>query len=364
MKVDLAANAREAVAIAKSISIDLYSDTNTRPTPGMRKAISKAECGNEQALEDPTTNALQERVADMLGKEAAVFLPSGSMCNEIAYRVWGRQGDEIIMDKTGHALLFETGGPAALSGLMIKQLDSPNGIFSPEQFEAATHSFGRHAPRPRIVNIENTTNLGGGCVWPLDIIQAISDIAHAAEADIKVHMDGARLLNAVVASGIPAHDFTKHVDSVWVDFSKGLGCPIGGVLAGPADFIDEAFRVKHQFGGALRQSGIVTSACLYALDHHIDRLAEDHANAARFHAGLANIPGIALQNEICETNLVFYDVSETNLTAPALAAQLLVRGIRIGAMSETRMRAVTHLDVNEAAIDTTLQAISEIVSAA
>ncbi len=362
MKVDLAANAREAVAIAKRISIDLYSDTNTRPTPGMRKAIANAECGNEQALEDPTTNALQERVADMLGKEAAVFLPSGSMCNEIAYRVWGRQGDEIIMDKTGHALLFETGGPAALSGLMIKQLDSPNGIFSPEQFESATHSFGRHAPRPRIVNIENTTNLGGGCVWPLDKIQAISEMAHAA--DIKVHMDGARLLNAVVASGIPTRDFTKHVDSVWIDFSKGLGCPIGGVLAGPADFIDEAFRTKHQFGGALRQSGIVTSACLYALDHHVERLADDHANAARLHAGLANISGINLQNDICETNLVFYDVTVSNLSAPALAVLLLERGIRIGALSETRMRAVTHLDVSKADIDTTLQAINEIVSAA
>lgn len=362
MKVDLAANAREAVAIANSISIDLYSDTNSRPTPGMRKAIAQAECGNEQALEDPTTNELQERVADLLGKEAAVFLPSGSMCNEIAYRVWGRHGDEIIMDKTGHALLFETGGPAALSGLMIKQLDGPNGIFSVAQFEAATHSFGRHAPRPRIVNIENTTNLGGGCVWPLEVIKDISDIAY--NSNIKVHMDGARLLNAVVASGIPASAFAEHADSVWIDFSKGLGCPIGGVLAGPADFIDEAFRMKHQFGGALRQSGIVTSACLYALDNHVDRLVDDHANASRLHAGLGNIPGITLQNDICETNLVFYDVAGTNMTAPALAAQLLKRGIRIGAQSDTRMRAVTHLDVSEADIDKTLHAIQETVEAA
>lgn len=362
MKVDLAANAREAVAIANSISVDLYSDTNTRPTPGMRKAIAEAECGNEQALEDPTTNTLQERVAELLGKEAAVYLPSGAMCNEIAYRVWGRHGDEIIMDKTGHALLFETGGPAALSGLMIKQLEGPNGMFSPEQFEAATKSFGRHAPRPRIVNIENTTNLGGGCIWSLKSIRAIADIAHAA--DIKVHMDGARLLNAVVASGISAHEFCEHTDSVWIDFSKGLGCPMGGVLAGSTAFIDEAFRMKHQFGGALRQSGIVTSACLYALDHHVERLADDHANAARLHTGLADISGITLQNETCETNLVFFDVQNTGLTAPALAAELLERGIRIGAMSETRMRAVTHMDVSEPDIDTALQAIREIVSAA
>lgn len=362
MKVDLAANAREAVAIDNRLSIDLYSDTNTRPTPAMRQAIAAADCGNEQALEDPTTNALQERVATLLGKEAAVFLPSGSMCNEIAYRVWGRQGDEIIMDKTGHALLFETGGPAALSGLMIKQLDGPNGIFSPEQFEAATHSFGRHAPRPRIVNIENTTNLGGGCVWPLATIKEIAAIAH--DADIKVHMDGARLMNAVVASGIPAADFVTEVDSVWIDFSKGLGCPIGAVLAGSVEFIDEAFRMKQQFGGALRQSGIVTSACLYALDHHVERLAEDHSNAARLHAGLADIPGIMLQNETCETNLVFYDVAGTGISAPALAAALLERGIRIGAMSETLMRAVTHLDVSEEDIEETIVAIREIVASA
>lgn len=360
MKVDLAANARKAVAIAKGISVDLYSDTNTRPTAGMREAIANAECGNEQALEDPTTNALQERVAALLGKEAAVYLPSGAMCNEIAYRVWGSQGDEIIMDKTGHALLFETGGPAALSGLMIKQLNGANGIFSAEQFESATKSFGRHAPRPRIVNIENTTNLGGGCIWPLAHIKTIADIAHAA--DIKVHMDGARLLNAVVASDIPAHDFAAHVDSVWIDFSKGLGCPMGGVLAGSAEFIDEAFRMKHQFGGALRQSGIVTSACLYALDHHIERLADDHANATRLHAGLMEIPGIHVQNEICETNLVFFDVSGTKWTAPEISSALLERGIRIGSMSDTLMRAVTHMDVDETDIDASLKAISEIIS--
>jgi threonine aldolase len=360
MKVDLAANARKAVAIAKGISVDLYSDTNTRPTAGMRQAIANAECGNEQALEDPTTNDLQERVAALLGKEAAVYLPSGAMCNEIAYRVWGRPGDEIIMDQTGHALLFETGGPAALSGLMIKQLAGPNGIFSQKQFEAATKSFGRHAPRARIVNIENTTNLGGGCIWPLENIKAIADIARTV--DIKVHMDGARLMNAVVASGIAARDFAAHVDSVWIDFSKGLGCPMGGVLAGSAEFIDEAFRMKHQFGGALRQSGIVTSACLYALDHHIERLADDHANATRLHAGLSNMPGIQVQNESCETNLVFFDVSGSKLTAPALSAALLERGIRIGAMSDTLMRAVTHMDVDESDIGAALDTISEFIS--
>lgn len=360
MKVDLPANARKAAEMAAKLRVDLYSDTNSKPTAGMRKAIAEAECGNEQALEDPTTNALQERVADLLGKEAAVFLPSGSMCNEIAYRVWGRQGDAIVMDKTGHALLFETGGPAALSGLMITTIDGPDGIFTGTDLAAATASPGRHSPRPKIVNIENTSNLGGGRIWPLETIKGVAETAHGR--DMVAHMDGARLMNAVVESGIAAADFAKHMDSVWIDFSKGLGCPIGGVLAGPADFIDEAFRIKHQFGGALRQSGMVTSACLYALDHHVARLKDDHENARRLHAGLREIPGVTVQNAVCETNLVFFDVGGSKLSAPDVTKALLERGVRIGAQNATRMRAVTHLDVDQTGIDLTLAALRDILA--
>ncbi len=359
MKVDMLGTARAAAKIASELRVDLYSDTNSRPTPGMRKAISEAACGNEQALEDPTTNQLQERVAELLGKESAVFLPSGTMCNEIAYRVWARQGDAIVMDKTGHALLFETGGPAALSGLMITTIDGPDGIFTGDHVRAATTGGGRHAPRPRIVNIENTSNLGGGCIWPLETIKDVADTAHGL--DMVAHMDGARLMNAVVESGIPAATFASAVDSVWIDFSKGLGCPIGGVLAGPADFIDEAFRIKHQFGGALRQSGIVTSACLYALDHHVERLKDDHENARALHAGLREIEGVSVQNDVCQTNLVFFDVGGTKMCAPDVAAALLERGIRIGAQNTTRMRAVTHLDVSAEDIALTLSEMRDIL---
>ncbi|MEX0695337.1 MAG: GntG family PLP-dependent aldolase [Rhodospirillales bacterium] len=359
MKADLLGNARTACAIASKLRIDLYSDTNSRPTADMRKAMAEAECGNEQALEDPTTNALQERVAELLGKEAAVFLPSGTMCNEIAYRVWARQGDAIIMDKTGHALLYETGGPAALSGLMITTIDSPQGIFSGADVRTAAANPGRHSPRPKIVNIENTSNLGGGRIWPVATIEDVAAIAHSL--DMVAHMDGARLMNAVVESNLKATDFTAAVDSVWIDFSKGLGCPIGGVLAGPADFINEAFRIKHQFGGALRQSGMITSACLYALDHHVERLREDHDNARLLHAGLREIKGITVQNDVCETNLVFFDVGGTRLGAREIATKLLEQGIRIGAQTDTRMRAVTHLDVSRDDIKLTLGALREIL---
>lgn len=360
MKVDLLGNARKAAEIAGKLRVDLYSDTNSKPTAGMRQAMADAECGNEQALEDPTTNRLQERVAELLGKDAAVFLPSGTMCNEIAYRVWARQGDAIVMDKTGHALLFETGGPAALSGLMITTINSPEGIFTGTDVRTAVANPGRHSPRPKVVNIENTSNLGGGKIWPIEMIRDVADTAHSL--DMFAHMDGARLMNAVVESNAPASDFTAPVDSVWIDFSKGLGCPIGGVLAGPADFIDEAFRIKHQFGGALRQSGLVTAACNYALDHHVERLRDDHDNARRLHAGLREIKGVKVQNDTCETNLVFFDVAGTGNNARDVAAQLLEHGIRIGAQTDTRMRAVTHLDVGTESIDLTLSTLRKILA--
>ena len=359
MKVDLLGSARKAAEIAGKLKVDLYSDTNSKPTAGMRKAMAEAECGNEQALEDPNTNRLQERVAELLGKEAAVFLPSGTMCNEIAYRVWARQGDAIVMDKTGHALLYETGGPAALSGLMITTIDSPQGIFGAEDVRAAVANPGRHSPRPKIVNIENTSNLGGGRIWPIETITEVAATAH--ELDMVAHMDGARLMNAVVERNSKASDFTQPVDSVWIDFSKGLGCPIGGVLAGPADFINEAFRIKHQFGGALRQSGLVTSACNYALDHHVERLKDDHENARTLHAGLKEMKGVTVQNDVCETNLVFFDVGGTGINARDIAAQLLERGIRIGAQTDTRMRAVTHIGVSADDIQLTLSALRELL---
>ncbi len=342
------------------IHVDLYSDTHSRPSQAMRKAMAEAECGDEQAGEDPTTNLLQDMVAELLGKQAAVYLPSGTMCNEISYRVWCRPGDEIIMDKTGHGFNFETGGPAALSGAMCYPLDGDLGIFTADQVRDAIRGASRHQPRSRVLNVENTANLGGGRIWPLERIAEVTAVAK--EHGLACHMDGARLMNAVVASGVAAKDFAAPFDSVWIDLSKGLGCPIGGVLAGDADFIEEAFRCKHQFGGAMRQSGIIAAAGVYALNHNVGRLADDHANAQAFADGIKGIKGIRLQNDTIDTNLVFFDVSGTGLSGAEIGQRTAAKGVRIGAMSATMMRAVTHLDVDRAGIDDAIAAVADAVS--
>jgi threonine aldolase len=335
--------------------IDLYSDTRTTPTPGMRRAIAAAEVGDEQAMLDPTVNALCERVADLLGKEAAVYLPSGTMCNQIAARVHCRQGDEIILAASAHPLHAESGGPAALAGVMMRGLEGARGMFSAEQVRGAINSPAfRHAPRSRLLEVENTTNFGGGAVWPIAQIRAVTGIAK--EHGLACHMDGARLMNAVVASGTPAADYAAPFDSVWIDFSKGLGAPVGAVLAGSGDFIHEAWRVKQQIGGAMRQAGIIASACLYALDHHVERLADDHANARYLADALAELPGTELDPATVETNIVWFDV-RGRMTAAEVSATLKEQDVLIGAYGPTRMRAVTHLDVDRDGIDAALQAL-------
>ncbi len=336
--------------------IDLFSDTRTQPTASMRQAIAKAEVGDEQADLDPTVAALCERVADMLGKEAAVYLPSGTMCNEIAYRVHCRPGDEIILDRTAHGIIAEAGGPAALALAMLYPLDGDRGQFSVIQVEEAIRGKSRYQPRSRVVSIEQTSNWGGGSVWPLEAIQQISSLARGK--GLAMHMDGARLMNAVIAAGIEARTYADAFDSLWIDFSKGLGAPVGAVLAGDAAFIHEAWRLKQQMGGAMRQAGIIAAACLYALDHHVDRLAEDHDHAKRLAEGLAEMPGIELDPSTIETNIVFFDLAPSASNAASLEATLLQDGIRIGAMGPRRMRAVTHLDIDAAAIDQALASVS------
>jgi threonine aldolase len=348
-------NQKSAVAI----EVDLYSDTVSRPSADMRQAMANAEVGNEQAGEDPTVNRLCAMVAELLGMEDALFLPSGTMCNEIAYRVHTEPGDEIILDKSSHALHFETGGPAALSGVMTRTMDGVRGIFTADQVHEAVHPVGRHQPRSRLLSVENTANMGGGTIWPMDQINAVT--AAAREHDMFCHLDGARLLNAVVAAGVPASDFAGPFDSAWIDLSKGLGCPVGGVLAGSAGFVDRAWRFKHQFGGAMRQAGIIAAAGVYALEHNVDRMAEDHGNAKRLATGLAQLPGIALDVSEIETNMVYFDVSETGMTAAEVGEGLRQSGVRIGPMGPYLMRAVTHLDVGEADIDRAIEAVRSIV---
>jgi threonine aldolase len=328
----------------------------------MRQAIAAAEVGDEQRGEDPTVNRLQGMVADLLGKERALFLPSGTMCNEIAYRVWARPGQEIILDKTAHALHFETGGPAALSGLMTRPLDGTRGVFSAEMVHAAVRpKNNRHAPRSALVSIEQTANLGGGRIWPSAQVEEVAEAARSH--GLSVHMDGARLLNAVVASNVSARDYAAPCDSVWIDLSKGLGCPVGAVLAGGEDFIEEAFRCKHQFGGAMRQAGIIAAAGVYALDNNVERLAEDHVNARRLAAGLAEIEGLQVEPAEVETNMVYLEVAPTRMTALELSKRLLEEhGVRIGAIDARRLRAVTHLDVTGPDIAAALQAMNTVLT--
>ncbi len=340
--------------------IDLYSDTRTRPTPGMRRAMAEAEVGDEQAMLDPTVNALCERVAELLGKEAAVYLPSGTMCNQIAARVHCRQGDEVILSATAHPIFAESGGPAALAGVMLRGLEGERGMFTADQVRGAISSPSwRHAPRSRLLEVENTTNVGGGAVWPLHQIEAVTGVAR--EHGLACHMDGARLMNAVVASGTSAADYAAPFDSLWIDFSKGLGAPVGAVLAGSRDFIHEAWRVKQQIGGAMRQAGIIAAACVYALDHHVERLAEDHANARHLAEGLADIPGVGIDPTTVETNIVWFDAPGP-MSAADVSTALREQGILIGGYGQHRMRAVTHLDVTRADIDTALATLRRVLA--
>lgn len=325
------------------IRIDLYSDTHSKPTDAMRAAMVAAEVGDEQQDADPTTSKLQEMVADLLGKEAALFLPSGTMCNQIAYRVWCEPGDEIVIDTTGHAIHSEAGGAAALSGATFNVVAGERGVISPEQLRTAVRPPSVYAPRTVLLSVENTVNFAGGRVWPLANLQAVT--AAAADCGLKRHMDGARLMNAVVASGVSARDYAATVESCWIDLSKGLGCPVGAVLAGDRDFIRTALRFKHQFGGAMRQSGIIAAAGIYALEHHVERMAEDHENARRLAASIAAIPGLRLCPPEIESNMVYFDVADSGWTGAALVEACKAEGLLIGAMGPSLLRAVTHLDV-------------------
>lgn len=337
----------------KNIRIDLFSDTITKPTPEMRKFMTEAEVGDEQQKEDPTVNALVEKVCELLGKEDAVFLPSGTMCNQIAFRVYCRPGDEIIMDETAHTRHYETGGPAAHSGACMYPVRGKRGVFSVSQLEEAIRPDNNHLPRSRVVLIEQTSNLGGGSIWPIETIQSVCIAAH--RHGLMCHMDGARLFNAEVATGLSAKAYSIAFDSVWVDFSKGLGAPVGAALAGSKEFIREAWRWKHQFGGAMRQAGIIAAGALYALTHHVERLAEDHENARILAEGLAQVNGIEV--EPVQTNLIFFDVSGLHVTAEAFNTLLTKKGVRVSILGKTRARAVTHLDVSRPQVEEALKII-------
>ena len=337
--------------------INLFSDTQTRPTPAMRRAMADAECGDEQRRADPTVNALQDRMAELLDAERAIFFPTGTMCNLVAVGAHTRPGDSIIVEHSGHVLRSETSGAAAVSGCVIETIQGERGTFTPDQLRATINPGSQYAPRTRLVCLEQTHNFAGGTVWSLDAYRAVADAAH--EAGVAVHTDGARLMNAVVASGVPAADWAAPVDTIWVDFTKGLGAPTGAVLAGPADVMEEAWLLKHRFGGAMRQAGIVAAGCLHALDHHVERLADDHANAQRLAVGLAEL---GIEVTAPETNLVYVDPSSVRIDAASFAAAMDERGVEISTLG-ARNRLCTHLDVSADDIDAALAAAAEVVAA-
>ncbi|MBS0561391.1 MAG: threonine aldolase family protein [Proteobacteria bacterium] len=340
------------------VRVNLYSDTQTRPTPGMKQAMMEAEVGDEQYGDDPTVDALCERMAALMGKEAAVFLPSGTMCNQVAILTHCRPGDEILAHRTSHILTSEGGGAAALTGAQITGLDGPQGQFDADTLRAAFRLRTRYAPPQTLVEVEQTANLGGGSVWPLDKLNAVLDAAHGN--DMATHMDGARLMNACVAAGVPAAEMVAKCDSVWLDFTKGLGAPLGAVLCGTSDFIGRAWRWKQRLGGSMRQAGICAAACLYALDHNIERLAEDHANARALARGLAQIEGLVPEEPV--TNLVFIDCKATGMTADELGKRARRMGVKLSAMGTYRVRACTHLDVDAAGIEEAVQVIRKVVA--
>ncbi len=334
-------------------TVNLYSDTQTQPSEAMRRAMASAPVGDEQRRLDPTVNELQERVAALLGHEAALFMPSGSMCNQIAVRLHVRPGgDEIYTHRDSHPIVAEAGGLAAISGALAHPLDGEGGRFTGAALEAAMRDpSDRHQPRSRLVSVEQTTNMGGGRVWSRAQIDEV--LAVAARRSLRTHLDGARLLNAVAASGVSAADYAARFDTAWIDFSKGLGAPVGACLAGSAETIEEAWRYKQMLGGAMRQAGIVAAGALWALDHNVERLAEDHATARALAEGLAAIDGVAIDPATVETNIVIFDVADPAGLVDSLAAD----GIEMTVFGP-HVRAVTHLDVDRAGVERAVEAVA------
>ena len=340
--------------------IDLRSDTVTLPTHAMKQAMMDAELGDDVMGEDPTVNRLEEMVAELLGKEAAVYACSGSQSNQMAIRAHCVPGDELLINSTGHIGIFEAGGPAALSGVTVRQLSGEKGMLSVDDLENEPRVDDQHYCRTRLVCLENTTNIAGGYVYSLPQIHDVA--AWARSCDLKLHLDGARFFNACVAGGCSAAEHAASFDTISICFSKGLGCPMGSVVGGTEE-IRLARRARKMFGGALRQSGMTAAAAIYALENHVDRLAEDHDNARLLARLLSEVDGVVVNVHEVESNLVFFEIDSELGTAVQLKAALMDRGVKIGPMGGQRLRAATHLDVSEEDIRTAVAAIADCISA-
>jgi threonine aldolase len=341
--------------------IDLRSDTVTRPTPGMREAIASAEVGDDQLGDDPTVRRLEERIAGLLGKERALFFPSGIMANETAIVVHGRPGTEAVVEGSCHLIDWEEAAAAAWAGMQLRPVPTEDGILTAEAVEAAIRPSGNpYQPDTSLICVENTHNAAGGKVVPLETLREIRAVAD--EAELPIHMDGARLWHAAVAAGVDLEDFAATADSVMVTLSKGLGCPVGSVLAGPAPFIEAAWRVRRRMGGSMRQSGILAAAGLYALEHHLGRLDEDHRRARMIAELARDIDGIRPVTP--ETNIVMLDLLRDDLEAATILSDLAERGVQLSMFSPKRLRAVTHLDVEDDDIRVAMESLADIVGGA
>ena len=335
--------------------IDLRSDTVTRPTEGMRRAMAEAALGDDVFGEDPTVNRLEEYVAELLGKEAAIYAPSGTMTNQIGLFVNTGRGEEVLLHEGAHVFVFEAGAPALLSGVQVRTLPGEGGRISPETLRSAVRPENVHFPRSRLLCLENTHNTAGGRVYPLEDFAAVA--AEARELGIKVHLDGARLFNAQAATGVPAREWCEHADTVSVCSSKGLGAPVGSLLAGDEETIAEARRARKAFGGGMRQAGVIAAGSLYAFEHHTERLAEDHERAKRLADGLRDA-GYSVEPP--ETNIVLVEVGEADRFLGALARE----GVLATPMSATSVRFCTHLDVGDGEVEASMEAASRITAEA
>lgn len=335
--------------------IDLRSDTVTRPTPDMLSAMMAAKVGDDVFGEDPTVNELEARTAALFGKEAGLFVPSGTMANQIAVRIHCRPQDEILLESTSHICLWEAGGPAALSGVTCRTIDGHNGLLTAADFEGKVRPDDMHSVRTRLVCLENTHNRGGGTIYSLEAVAAISTWARSNR--LAMHLDGARIWNAMAATGVSASDWGRHFDTAAVCYSKGLGAPVGSALLGPRDLIAHARRIRKLFGGAMRQAGYLAAACAYALDHHVERTVEDHANARLIAEAVRNVRGLTLTPGEVASNLVWFEVSGEHKDAKSVAEKLKSQGVLVAPLGTNVIRAVTHLDVSRAECQKAAEAI-------
>lgn len=342
--------------------VDLRSDTVTRPTPAMRKAMAEAEVGDDVYGEDPTLNRLQERAAELFEREAALFVPTGSMGNLICMRIHAGHGGEVICDSRGHVFNFEIGSVSAIAGALVRPLETPDGILTWKHIEAAIRPDTYYLTQTRVITLENTHNLAGGTVMSVAIQDEVCERAH--EHGLKVHLDGARIFNAATALGKSVGEITRKVDSIMFCLSKGLGAPVGSLVVGSKEFIEQARVYRKMFGGGMRQAGVLAAAGLVALEQSVALLADDHARAKKLAEGLAQMPGIKIDLVTVQTNILVFDVAGTGMTATDMAAKLKERGVLAGAMGDSIMRMVTHYDVDDAGIACALRALEEVVRTA